>query len=93
MCGIEYKRGEGCAVLYVHVLTIKRVAVGISNVSLVKAISTAASIQRASYVGPTACMYTYEVFVCVLQLCICKCVCVCVCRPCVHALLVSDSTK
>ena len=57
--GTEYKRGVGCAVLYMRVSTISRVTVRTASVSSVKAISTTVSIQRASYVGPTARMYTY----------------------------------
>ena len=68
MWGKEYKRGEGCAVLYVHVSTMNRVAVATANVSSVKAISTAASIQRAFYVLHV-CTLMYEALVCMLQLC------------------------
>ena len=57
--GTEYNRAVGCAVLHVQVSTISRATVRTASVSSLKAINTAVSIQRASYVGPTACMYTY----------------------------------
>ena len=60
---------------------IKRVTAGMANVSSVKAISKAASIQRAFYVGPMhICTHKYVVLVCgiVVRACVAyMCVCVC----------------
>ena len=90
MCGLEHKRGEGCAVLYVHVSTIKRVTVGTANVSSVKAIAKYSCLNSVGFlVGLTARMHTYAC-VCYSCACVCiayMCVCVfaCVCRSwCMH---------